>query len=91
MQEVSSSLFTSLALVIPILLLLIAALVVYLILVIRAIIAMLRYDVNTVLIIFAFLALIPFPLFLIMGIMVLIIWHYHKKDILAGKRQSRTG
>jgi hypothetical protein len=40
---------------------------------IRAIIAMLRYDVNCVLLTFAFLALIPFPPILIMGIMVLII------------------
>lgn len=49
---------------------------------------MLRYEVHGVLLTFAFLALIPFPLVLIMGIMVLIIWHYHKRDILAGKRQT---
>lgn len=74
---------------IPILLLVIALIVVYLVLMVRAAIEMLRYDVHGVLLTFAFLALIPFPLIMIMGVMVLIIWHYHKKDILAGNRQSR--
>jgi hypothetical protein len=50
---------------------------------------MLRYDVHGVLLTFAFLALIPFGPILIMGIMVLVIWHYHKKDILAGERHRR--
>ena len=79
----------NLAVVIPILIVLIGAVVVYLVLMVRAIIDMLRYDVHGVLLTFAFLALIPFPLILVMGIMVLIIWHYHKRDILAGKRQTR--
>ena len=56
---------------------------------VRAVIDMLRYDVHGVLLTFAFVALIPFPLILIMGIMILIIWHYHKRDIVAGKRQTR--
>ena len=56
---------------------------------VRAVIDMLRYDVHGVLLTFAFLALIPFPLIMAMGITILIIWHYHKKDILAGKRQTR--
>ena len=89
MQDMSSIVFSNLAVVIPILLLLIVALVVYLVLMVRAIIGMLRYDVHGVLLTFAFLALIPFPLILVMGIMVLIIWHYHKRDILAGERQTR--
>ena len=89
MQDIPSALFSSLAVVIPILLVLIGALVVYLVLMVRAIIDMLRYDVHGVLLTFAFLALIPFPLILVMGIMVLVIWHYHKRDILAGKRQTR--
>ena len=89
MQDMSSIVFGNLAVVIPILLLLIVALVVYLVLMVRAIIGMLRYDVHGVLLTFAFLALIPFPLILVMGIMVLIIWHYHKRDILAGERQTR--
>jgi hypothetical protein len=81
--------FSNLAVVLPIFLALIVALVVYLVLLVRAIIDMLRYDVHGVLLTFAFLALIPFPLILVMGIMILIIWHYHKRDILAGKRQTR--
>ena len=87
MQNMFSSI--DLSVLIPILLLLVMLVVVYLVLMVRAVIDMLRYDVHGVLLTFAFLALIPFPLILIMGVMVLIIWHYHKKDILEGKRQSR--
>lgn len=89
MQDITSSIASNLDVFIPVLLVLIALLVVYLVFMVRAVIEMLRYDVNGVLLTFAFLALIPFPLIIVMGIMVLIIWHYHKKDILAGKRQSR--
>ena len=86
MQNTLSSMADNLDVLIPILLVLITLLIVYLVLMVRAVIEMLRYDVHGVLLTFAFLALIPFPLILVMGIMVLIIWHYHKKDILAGKR-----
>ena len=79
----------NLAILIPILLVLIGVVIVYLVLITRAIIDMLRYDVPGVLLTFGFLALIPLPPILVMGIMILIIWHYHKKDILAGKRQRR--
>ena len=89
MPNIPSIVFSNLAVVIPILLVLVGAVVVYLVLLVRAIIGMLRYDVHGVLLTFAFLALIPFPLILVMGIMVLIIWHYHKRDILAGQRQTR--
>ena len=93
MQHMASSEFRpiadNLAVVIPILIVLIGAVVVYLVLMVRAIIDMLRYDVHGVLLAFAFLGLIPFPLTLVMGIMVLIVWHYHKRDILSGKRQTR--
>ena len=89
MQDMPSNAFSNLAVVIPILLALIAALILYLVLMVRAVIDMLRYDVHSVLLTFAFLALIPFPPILVMGIMILIIWHYHKQDILAGERQAR--
>ena len=89
MQNMHSIVFNNLAVVIPILLVLVGAVVVYLVLLIRAIIDMLRHDVHGVLLTFAFLALIPFPLILVMGITVLIIWHYHKRDIVAGQRQTR--
>jgi len=84
-----SNVFNSSAAVIPILLILIGAVIVYLVLMVRAVIDMLRYDTHGVLLTFAFLALIPFPPIVVMGIMVLIIWHYHKRDILAGERQAR--
>jgi hypothetical protein len=35
------------------------------------------------LLVFAFLALFPFPLVILAGITILIIWHYHRKDLLA--------
>ncbi len=89
MQDAFGSIAGALALTIPILLLLIAVVVVYLVFMVRAVIDMLRYDVHGVLLTIAFLALIPFPLIMAMGITILIIWHYHKKDILAGKRQTR--
>ena len=89
MQDMHSSIAANLHVFIPILLALITLVVVYLVLMVRAVIDMLRYDAHGVLLTFAFLALIPFPLIMVMGIMVLFIWHYHKKDILAGKRQSR--
>ena len=93
MQNVSSGAFSSiasnLALAIPILLALIGALVVYLVLMVRAIIDMLRHDAHRVLLTFAFLSLVPLPPLVIMGILILIIWHYHKRDIVAGKRVTR--
>jgi hypothetical protein len=89
MQNTLSSIADNLYVFIPILLVLITLVIVYLVFMVRAVIEMLRYDVHGVLLTFAFLALIPFPLILVMGVMVLIIWHYHKRDILAGKRQSR--
>ena len=89
MQNTLSTIADNLYVIIPILLALITLVIVYLVFMVRAVIEMLRYDVHGVLLTFAFLALIPFPLILVMGVMVLIIWHYHKRDILAGKRQSR--
>ena len=89
MQDMPFDASSNLAVVIPILLALIGVVVVYSVLMVRAIIDMLQYDVHAVLLIFAFLALIPFPLILVMGIAILIIWHYHKQDIVAGKRQTR--
>jgi len=89
MQHMPGSIVDNLTVFIPVLLMLLTLVVVYLVFMVRAVIDMLRYDVHGVLLTFAFLALIPFPLILVMGVMILIIWHYHKKDILAGKRQSR--
>ena len=89
MQNMPSNALDNLAIVIPILLVLIAAVILYLVLRVRAVIDMLRCDAHRVLLAFAFPALTPFPLILVMGIMVLTFWHNHKRDILTGKRQTR--
>jgi hypothetical protein len=93
MQEMHSDGFSTildnLVIIVPILLVLIGGVIVYLVFMVRAIIDMLRYDVHGVLLTFAFLALIPLPPILVLGITILIIWHYHKRDIVAGNRQTR--
>jgi len=78
----------NLTVVITILIVLIAVVVVYLVFMVRAVIDMLRHEVHGVLLTFAFLALIPLPPTLVMGITILIIWHYHKRDILARDRRA---
>ncbi len=89
MQNIFSSIANNLDVFIPILLVSSALLVVYLAFMVRTAIDMLRYDVQGVLLTFAFIALIPLPPLLVTGIAIMIVWHYHKKHILAGKRQSR--
>ena len=61
----------------------IALLVIYYVFLVRAIIEMLRRDTNMVLMAFAFLALIPIPPLVIMGILVIIIWLIYKRTIPA--------
>lgn len=85
MAEAFNAITNNLAVTIPILAVLIAALVVYLALMARAILDMLRHGADVVLITFAFLALIPVPPFVIMGVTLLIIWHHYKKDLLAAR------
>lgn len=89
METILKSIADNLDVIIPILLVLITLVVVYLVFMVRTVIEMLRYDVHGVLLTFAFIALIPLPPILVLGIMIMIVWYYHKKDILAGKRQSR--
>lgn len=71
-----------LAVVIPILLVLIGLVVLYYVLLIRAVLQMLRKEAPNVLVTFAFIALVPIPFALLLGIAVLIIWHYLKKDLV---------
>ncbi len=59
-------------------------LVVYYILIARSILQMLRVKANTVLLVFAFLALIPVPPLVITGVVVMIIWNIHKKALATG-------
>ena len=49
-------------------------LVVYYVFMARTVLQMLRVGANTALLVFALLALIPIPPFLIMGIVLMIIW-----------------
>jgi hypothetical protein len=86
MSGILSAITNNLAVTIPILVVLIAVLIVYLALMVRAILDMLRHDAHVVILTFAFLALIAVPLFVFMGIMVLIIWHHHKKDLIVARR-----
>ena len=48
--------------------------VIYYVFLIPAVVKMLSKDVNKILLTFTFLALIPFPPFIIMGIAIMIIW-----------------
>ncbi len=68
---------------IPMVVAFIVVVVVYLVLMLRAVVDMLRHDVQGVFLAFALLALIPFPPFMVLGITILIIWRQHKKDLLA--------
>ena len=56
-------------------------LVLYYFLLVRAILEMLRHDANMVMMAFSFLALVPVPPLLILGIVIIIIWHIHKKSL----------
>jgi hypothetical protein len=73
------------AIIIPVLLVLIGLLILYFVLLVRAIIQMLHYKVSGVLLTFSFISLIPVPFMLIMGITILIIWRSHKRDIQSEK------
>jgi hypothetical protein len=70
-----------LPILIGILLVLLGLIILYYVLLVRAILQMLGREMNTVLLVFAFLSLLFTPFTLIMGIMVLIIWKLHKKQV----------
>lgn len=54
-------------------------LLIYYVLLVRAILQMLQRDAHPVLLVFSFLALLPLPPFLIIGILILIIWALYKR------------
>jgi hypothetical protein len=72
----------NLAVAIPVLILLLGLVVLYYVAMVRSVIEMLRLEANSVLLVFAFLALFPFPLVILAGITILIIWRYHRRDLL---------
>ena len=79
MQEMPSSVSSNLGIVIPLMLTFIGAVVVYLVLMVRTVVDMLRHDIHGAFLAFALLALIPFPPFMVLGITILIIWRQHKR------------
>ena len=83
MQDAPLSVSSNLGIVITIVLAFIGAVVVYLVLMVRAITDMLRSDVHGVFLAFALFALIPFPPLMVLGVAILIIWRHHKADLLA--------
>ena len=57
-------------------------LIIYYVLLLWAILQMLRFNANSVLLVFSFLALIPFPPLLLLGIFILIVWFIHKQTLV---------
>ncbi|MGD9254052.1 MAG: hypothetical protein PVG92_08985 [Holophagae bacterium] len=70
------------AVAIPLLIVLLGLVVLYYVAMVRSVIEMLRLEANSVLLVFAFLALFPFPLLILAGITILIIWRFHRRDLL---------
>ncbi len=60
--------------------LMLVLLVIYYVLLVRAVLDMLRRKANTVLLVFAMLALIHLPPFSILGVLVIIIWTLHERS-----------
>ena len=58
--------------------LILVLLVIYYVLLVRAVLDMLRQKTNTALLVFGMLGLIPLPPLIILGVVVIIIWTRHK-------------
>lgn len=84
-QDVALSTGANLWVLTVVLFVLLGLLALYLFLMVRAIVKMLRHDVHSVLLTFAFLGLVPLPPTVLMGILVLIVWHYHEKELLKAR------
>ncbi len=54
-------------------------LVIYYVLLVRAVLDMLRRKANTALLVFAMLGLIPLPPLIILGVLMIIIWTLHRQ------------
>jgi hypothetical protein len=63
--------------------LLMALLVVYYVFMIRAVIHALRAGAGNVLLVFAFLGLLPTPFTWVLGVCVMIVWRCHRRDLAA--------
>ena len=60
---------------------LVGILILYYVCLVRAILEMLELDANKVLLGFCFVALIPAPPFILMGVMLMVIWSLHKRGL----------
>ena len=54
-------------------------LVIYYVLLVRAVLDMLRRKANTALLVFAMMGLIPVPPLIILGVLMIIIWTLHRR------------
>jgi hypothetical protein len=59
--------------------LILVLLVIYYVLLVRAVLDMLRRKANTALLVFAMLGLIPLPPLIILGVLMIIIWTLHER------------
>ena len=80
-MESSASFFSQInpAMLIGALLVLLGLLVIYYVLLVKSILEMLRVNAHSILLVFSFLALIPVPFIVILGILIIIIWRLHRK------------
>ncbi len=74
---------------ISVLVVLLGLLILYFVLLVRALVEMIRLEAPAVVIVFTYISLIPFPLLLILGILNLIIWHFVRKDMMATRMAVR--
>ncbi len=56
-------------------------LIVYFVLLVRALVEMIRLDAPTVMIVFTYISLVPAPPLVILGILNLIVWHMVRGDL----------
>ena len=59
--------------------LILVLLVIYYVLLVRAVLDMLRRKANTALLVFAMLGLIPLPPLIFLGVLMIIIWTLHRR------------
>ena len=62
---------------------LLGLLIVYYVLLVRALVEMIRVNAPLVIIVFTYISLIPLPPLLILGVLNLIIWRMVRKDLMA--------
>ena len=59
--------------------LILVLLVIYYVLLVRAVLDMLRRKANTAVLVFAMLGLVPLPPLIILGVLMIIIWTLHRR------------